>query len=93
MVDSKVAYRFMGEGDLPICDMMNALRSINYDGYISLEWVKRWMPELSDAGVVFPHFYELYAGLSGQQASQAPGCIRTKPAQDRYLGKRTRSST
>ena len=56
LADSKVQYRFMGEGDLPICDMMNALRSINYDGYISLEWVKRWMPELSDAGVVFPHF-------------------------------------
>ena len=27
-----------------------ALRSINYEGYISLEWVKRWMPDLSDAG-------------------------------------------
>lgn len=49
-------YRMMGEGDLPIYDMMMALRSINYEGYISLEWVKRWAPDLDNAGVVFPNF-------------------------------------
>ena len=36
--------------------MMNALRSINYEGYVSLEWVKRWSSDLSDAGVVFPQY-------------------------------------
>lgn len=56
LVDGRPRYRMMGEGDLPIHDMMMALRSINYDGYISLEWVKRWSSDLSDAGVVFPHF-------------------------------------
>ena len=54
--DGAVKYKMMGEGDLPIDDMMLALRSINYEGYISLEWVKRWAAELSDAGVVFPHY-------------------------------------
>jgi len=54
--NGKVSYRLMGEGDLPIDEFMMALRSINYDGYISLEWVKRWAADLSDAGVVFPHF-------------------------------------
>ncbi len=49
-------YRMMGEGDLPIEDMMFALRSIKYEGYVSLEWVKRWAADLNDAGVVFPHF-------------------------------------
>lgn len=46
----------MGEGDLPIHDMMFALQSICYEGYVSLEWVKRWASQLSDAGIVFPHF-------------------------------------
>jgi len=46
----------LGEGDLPIDDIMMALRSINYEGYISLEWVKRWAADLDDAGVVFPNF-------------------------------------
>ncbi len=54
--DGKIQYRMMGEGDMPIDDMVLALRSTNFEGYISLEWVKRYMPELSDAGVVFPQF-------------------------------------
>lgn len=51
-----VKYRMMGEGDLPIDAILMALRSIKYDGFISLEWVKRWAADLDDAGVVFPHF-------------------------------------
>ncbi len=54
--DGVVAYRLMGEGDLPVDSFMEALRSINYEGYISLEWLKKYSPELSDAGIVFPHF-------------------------------------
>jgi fatty-acyl-CoA synthase len=54
--DGAIKYKMMGEGDLPIDEMMFALRSINYEGYVSLEWVKRWAPDLSDAGVVFPQF-------------------------------------
>ncbi|HEX2938795.1 MAG TPA: AMP-binding protein [Ruminiclostridium sp.] len=54
--DGKVTYRMMGEGNLPIDDVMLALRSINFDGYITLEWVKRWAQDLTDAGVVFPQF-------------------------------------
>ena len=56
MKDGAVQYRMLGEGDLPIDAMMRALNSINYAGYISLEWVKRWAKDLDDAGVVFPHF-------------------------------------
>jgi len=54
--DGKCEYRMMGEGDLPILEMLDALVGIGYDGYISLEWVKRWANELSDAGIVFPQF-------------------------------------
>ncbi len=53
---SGVHYRILGEGDLPIEQFMNALRSVNYEGYISLEWLKQYSPELSDAGIVFPQF-------------------------------------
>jgi fatty-acyl-CoA synthase len=52
----RVCYRMMGEGDMPIDDIMLALRSINYEGFITLEWVKRWANDLDDAGVVFPQF-------------------------------------
>lgn len=56
MEAGKAVYKMMGEGDLPIDKMLNALIDIDYDGYISLEWVKRWSGELNDAGIVFPHF-------------------------------------
>jgi len=54
--DGGVAYRMMGQGDLPIPDMMAQLKAIGYNGYVSLEWVKRWAAGLSDAAIVFPHF-------------------------------------
>ena len=67
MEDGKVSYRMMGEGDLPIDDTMRALRSINYEGYVSLEWLKRYAPDLTDPGIVFPHyanFMERYTNKS-----------------------------
>ena len=54
--DGKISYRMMGEGDLPADEIVNALRSINYDGFVSLEWVKRWSNDLEDAGVAIPQF-------------------------------------
>ena len=56
MIGGKCEYRLMGEGDLPLNDMIGELEKTGYDGYISLEWVKRWSKELCDAGIVFPHF-------------------------------------
>ena len=68
MTDGKVHYRMMGEGDIPIDDMMMALRSINYEGYVSLEWVKRWAPDLSDAGIVFPHYANFMSRYTEKRA-------------------------
>ncbi len=45
----------VGEGSLPIEDIMNGLRSLNYDGFISIEWDPSW-DEISDLDIVFPHF-------------------------------------
>ncbi|HIX93482.1 MAG TPA: AMP-binding protein [Firmicutes bacterium] len=51
-----IKYKMMGYGDMPIPEMLRALRSIGYEGYISLEWVKRWAREIEDCGIVFPQF-------------------------------------
>ena len=56
IVDGKVKYHLMGEGDMPFDEMFAALKNAGYDGYMSLEWVKRWSSDLSDAGIVFPKF-------------------------------------
>ncbi len=65
MENGKVVYKIMGEGDLPINEIMLALRSINYEGFITLEWVKRWSPELCDAGIIFPKFIEYMSAYTG----------------------------
>ena len=48
-------HRLVGEGNLPIGSMLDALRSVNYDGFISLEWNPEWS-DMDIADIVFPHF-------------------------------------
>ncbi|MGI6029476.1 MAG: AMP-binding protein [Candidatus Heteroscillospira sp.] len=54
--DGGVEYRLMGDGTLPMDELMRALRSVNYDGYMSFEWQPQWMEEIRDAAIVFPHY-------------------------------------
>ena len=54
--DDDRSYNLIGEGTLPIRDMMNALSSIDYDGFISLEWKTEWIEDIPDREIIFPHF-------------------------------------
>ena len=46
----------IGEGEMPIEEMMLGLRSVNYDGFISLEWHPEWCEELDDMEIIFSQF-------------------------------------
>ncbi len=46
----------MGEGEMPVAEMMLALRSVNYDGFVSLEWNPAWCEELDDMEIIFSQF-------------------------------------
>lgn len=50
------AYRMMGNGDIPLANAISALIQNDYDGYFSLEWVKRWNKDLEEPGIVFSHY-------------------------------------
>ena len=54
--DDNGAYQLIGEGTMPIADVIKALSSVNYDGFISLEWKPEWMEELQDREVIFSYF-------------------------------------
>ncbi|MDO4749971.1 MAG: AMP-binding protein, partial [Eubacteriales bacterium] len=56
IVDGQTVSVLVGEGTLPIAEMLNALRSVNYDGFLSLEWDPTWCEELNDPDIIFPHF-------------------------------------
>ena len=49
------SYCLLGEGSLPLNDVMAALRSIGYKGFLALEWDPSWMPGLGP-DVILPHF-------------------------------------
>jgi fatty-acyl-CoA synthase len=48
----------MGEGDLPHDHIYEVLKKGGYDGYLSLEWEKRWHPELAEPEIAFPQYVE-----------------------------------
>ncbi|MDE7011055.1 MAG: AMP-binding protein [Oscillospiraceae bacterium] len=45
-----------GEGALPMRELMNALRSVNYDGFISLVWDPAWVAGLDDLEMILTHY-------------------------------------
>jgi fatty-acyl-CoA synthase len=51
-----VCFKLVGEGDLPINDMMNALRSVSYDGFVSLELDPKQVEDFGVPEILFPHF-------------------------------------
>ncbi|MBR6807266.1 MAG: AMP-binding protein [Clostridia bacterium] len=56
ITDDGMEYCLAGEGELPTTDIMNALRSVNYDGFISLVWDPAWCEEIDDMEIVFAQF-------------------------------------
>ena len=55
-IEGKYEHCLIGEGELPISDMMLALRSVNYDGFFSLIWDPAWCEELDDMEIIFSQF-------------------------------------
>ncbi len=49
-------FSLVGEGSLPIPEFINALRSINYDGFMSIEWDPAWDSDISEMDIIFPHY-------------------------------------
>jgi sugar phosphate isomerase/epimerase len=49
-------YCMMGEGDVPLARIIGLLREHGYDDWISLEWEKRWHPEIAPPELVFPQY-------------------------------------
>lgn len=45
----------LGEGQMPISDGITALWASGYQGWLSVEWEKKWHPELEEPEVALPH--------------------------------------
>ncbi|RAP77749.1 sugar phosphate isomerase/epimerase family protein [Paenibacillus montanisoli] len=57
-------YRLTGQGDIPLDRIYSLLRSKGYQGYYTLEWEKKWHPELEEPEIVFPQYVEYMRKLA-----------------------------
>jgi sugar phosphate isomerase/epimerase len=46
----------LGEGDIPVRDGLHHLQEFGYEGSISVEWEKKWHPEIAEPEVAFPQY-------------------------------------
>jgi sugar phosphate isomerase/epimerase len=49
-------YNLPGTGQFPLNELLESLRVLQYDSFLSFEWEKKWHPELADAEIALPHF-------------------------------------
>lgn len=58
----------IGEGDLPVEEFINALKSLNYDGFVCAEW----NDEISNPDIVLTHFTNFIKRVNGDNLHAKP---------------------
>ncbi len=58
----------LGEGTLPVELFMNALRSLNYDGFVSVDW----NDDISDPDIVLTHFADFISKFEKTRRNEKP---------------------
>ena len=51
-------YCKIGEGDCKVRDFLRRLRGVGYEGYVTVEWEKAWLPNLAEPEEILPHAIE-----------------------------------
>ena len=59
-------YTLLGEGDVPLRELVAELHQAGYNRYLSLEWEKAWHPELAEPEVAFPQAARYLSELLAQ---------------------------
>ena len=49
----------LGEGEIPVRDALRLLRALGYEDFISVEWEKKWHPELAEPEIAYPQHIAL----------------------------------
>ncbi len=55
-----------GEGDVPLKELLRVLKAGGYQGFVSLEWERKWHPELPAAAVAYPAYIALMKKLEAE---------------------------
>ncbi len=82
-----IAHELLGEGKLPMQDVMNALRSVNYDGFVSLHWEPEWIEGLEDLEMILTH-YGVYMGRFGNPRRQKKHLYSNNAGTGKFIWKK-----
>ena len=55
----------LGEGEVPVRESLAVLQAAGYDGWLTVEWEKRWHPELAEPEVALPREVETLRSWAG----------------------------
>lgn len=58
-------YCLLGAGDVPLAGICAVLKQSGYTGYLSLEWEKRWHPEIAEPEIALPQAVPFLRALLG----------------------------
>lgn len=61
----------LGEGEVPVKEIVGLLQQINYTGYLSLEWEKKWHPEIEEPEVALPQYVMVMGDYISEAAALA----------------------
>ncbi len=82
--ESGIQYKLLGEGDLPLKEFFKTLRSVNYEGFISLELYPDALEELGDAEIVLPQFAGYMSGFEAAPSWRS-GLYDNKTKTGKYI--------
>jgi sugar phosphate isomerase/epimerase len=66
----------LGEGEVPVQEMVGLLASGGYQGWVSVEWEKRWHPEIEEPEVALPQHRRLLDSWLGEPQGLRPTATR-----------------
>ena len=46
----------LGEGEILVEEGLRTLQTIDYEGSVSVEWEKKWHPEIAEPEIAFPQY-------------------------------------
>ncbi len=84
---SGTEYCLMGDGELPVASLINSLRSVNYDGFLSLEWHPSWGPAIDDMEIILTQF-ESYMSRYRDTSKAESALYRSRAGTGRYVWKK-----
>jgi sugar phosphate isomerase/epimerase len=53
----------LGEGDLPLVETLQRIDLSGYAGYLSVEWEKKWHPEIAEPEIALPQHLQALRGI------------------------------